>query len=130
MDDNAAVCTNCGFAKDSGSHFCPNCGSQTMDGADFCMGCGANVHRVYTGTVLADNAKSRLAAALLGIFLGGLGIHNFYLGYTRKGIAQLLISVLSCGILSFASGIWGLVEAIMILTKYINTDADGVPLKD
>ena len=42
-------------------------------------------------------AKSRLAAGLFGVLLGALGIHNFYLGYTGRGIAQLLISILSCG---------------------------------
>lgn len=75
-------------------------------------------------------AKSKLVAGLLGIFLGGLGVHNFYLGYTKKGLAQVLISVLSCGFLAAASSIWGLVEGIMILTGSINVDGKGNPLKD
>ena len=41
--------------------------------------------------------KSKVAAGILGILLGALGVHNFYLGYTGKGVAQLLISVLSLG---------------------------------
>ena len=69
--------------------------------------------------------RSRLAAGLFGIFLGALGIHNFYLGFTGKAIAQLLISVLTCGILSWVSAIWGLIEGILILTGSINTDASG-----
>lgn len=77
-----------------------------------------------------SNAKSKLAAGLLGIFLGSLGVHNFYLGYTGKAVAQLLISLLSCGMLSFASAVWGLIEGIMILTGSINTDGDGNPLGD
>lgn len=77
-----------------------------------------------------SNTKSKLAAGLLGIFLGSLGVHNFYLGYTGKAIAQLLISLLSCGMLSFASAVWGLIEGIMILTGSINTDGDGNPLGD
>jgi TM2 domain-containing membrane protein YozV len=77
-----------------------------------------------------DPRKSKMAAGLLGIFLGAFGVHNFYLGYTGKAIAQLLITVLSCGILAIVSSIWGLVEGIMILTGSINTDAAGVPLKD
>ena len=32
----------------------------------------------------------------------------------------------TCGL----SGIWGLIEGIMILTGSINTDANGVPLKE
>lgn len=129
MNQSAAVCTNCGFAKNSGSGFCPVCGAQTVGGADFCTGCGASLRGAYTGTVCSDNAKSRLAAALLGIFLGYLGIHSFYLGYTKRGLTQLLLSVLSCGVLAFASAIWGFIEGILLLTRYTNTDADGVPLK-
>lgn len=74
--------------------------------------------------------KSKIAAGLLGIFLGSLGVHNFYLGYTGKAVAQLLLSILSCGILSGVSGLWGLIEGILILTGEISTDADGVNLRD
>ena len=74
--------------------------------------------------------KSKVAAGLLGIFLGAFGVHNFYLGYTTKAIVQLLLTVLSCGTLSFISGIWGIVEGIMCLTGSINQDAKGLPLKD
>lgn len=74
--------------------------------------------------------KSKIAAGILGILLGGLGVHNFYLGYTGKAVAQLLISILSLGTLYFASYIWGLVEGIMILTGSIAVDGKGVPLKD
>ena len=71
-----------------------------------------------------------MAAGLLGIFLGSFGVHNFYLGYTGKAIAQLLITLLSCGFLAFVSSIWGLIEGILILTGSINTDADGNTLAD
>jgi TM2 domain-containing membrane protein YozV len=74
--------------------------------------------------------KSKIAAGLLGIFLGGLGIHNFYLGYNSKGLIQLLVSVLTCGIAGFAMWIWGLVEGIQILTGSIAVDANNVPLKE
>ena len=39
--------------------------------------------------------KSKVAAGVLGILLGALGVHNFYMGHTGKGIAQLLITLLS-----------------------------------
>ena len=74
--------------------------------------------------------KSKIAAGILGILLGAFGIHNFYLGYTGKALAQLLITVLTCGIGAAISSIWGLIEGIMILTGSINTDANGVPLQD
>lgn len=74
------------------------------------------------------NSKSKVAAGILGILLGSLGVHNFYLGYNGKAIAQLLLSILSCGMLAGVSGIWGLVEGILILTGSIDKDADGNPL--
>lgn len=65
--------------------------------------------------------KSKLAAGLLGIFLGSLGIHKFYLGYKKEGIIMLLVSLLTCGFGASIMGIIGLVEGILYLTK---TDED------
>lgn len=89
------------------------------------------VHNGYNQTTInGEPLKSKLAAGLFGIFLGAFGVHNFYLGYTNKAVAQLLISLLSCGILAAVSSIWGLIEGIMILAGEIKTDANGNPLKD
>lgn len=77
--------------------------------------------------------KSKMAGGLLGIFLGWLGIHNFYLGNTGKAVAQLLLSLiglLACGLGPIAAGVWGLIEGIMILTGSIAVDGKNVPLKD
>ena len=123
MDPNAAVCLHCGCAKGTGLSYCANCGQPVAPGAAICTACG------FATTPAANpNAKSKLVAGLLGIFLGCFGVHNFYLGYTGKAVAQLLISVLSCFMLSFAAGIWGLIEGIMILVGNINKDAKGNPL--
>jgi TM2 domain-containing membrane protein YozV len=74
------------------------------------------------------NARSRLAAGLFGIFLGGFGVHRFYLGYTTLGVLQIVVTVLTCGI----GSIWGLIEGIMILAgaESFRTDAQGRPLRD
>ena len=73
------------------------------------------------------NAKSKIAAGVLGLLIGSLGIHRFYLGYTGIGIAQVIVTILTCGL----GGLWGFIEGIMILTgSSITTDADGIPLKD
>lgn len=64
-------------------------------------------------------AEKKLIAGILGILLGGLGIHKFYLGYTQTGIIQLVIGIVTCG----AAGILGLIEGIIYLTK---TDQDFV----
>ena len=81
----------------------------------------------YFGTV---TYKSKTLAGVLGIVLGCLGVHNFYLGYTSKGVVQLLMTLLSCGFLGAVSWIWGIVEGIMILSGSINQDGRGLPLKD
>lgn len=75
--------------------------------------------------------KSRLAAGLLALFLGTLGIHNFYLGRTGIAVLQLLLSVLSLGFLAGGVALWALIEAILILTGSASfaTDAKGIPLR-
>ncbi|WP_421790018.1 TM2 domain-containing protein [Gardnerella sp. DNF01192] len=80
------------------------------------------------------SSRHKLAAGLMAIFVGGLGIHNFYLGFKGKAIAQLLISVLSIGLLACISIIWSFVEGICILCSQPGTkwhkDADGAELQD
>ena len=73
-------------------------------------------------------AKSKLAAGLLGIFLGGFGVHRFYLGYTRIGVIQIVVTVFTCGL----GSIWGFVEGILYLAGASGwtTDATGRPLKE
>lgn len=51
--------------------------------------------------------KSQIVAAILCFFLGGLGIHRFYLGYTWQGVVQLLTGG--------GCGIWALIDFIRIL---------------
>ena len=68
-------------------------------------------------------SKSKVAFVLLGVFLGSLGIHNFYIGRTKQGVIQLLITVLSAGTLSLVSWIWAIVDICNV-----NADANGVPL--
>ncbi len=48
------------------------------------------------------SSKSRLLALLLGIFLGGIGIHNFYLGKIGRGILKILMRFI--GMIMFSIG--------------------------
>ena len=105
--------------------YCTNCGKELNEQQDVCLNCGTAIKKTPTQV---HGAKSKLAAGLLGIFLGSLGVHNFYLGYTGKAVSQLLISILSCGTLAIISEIWGLIEGIMILTGSITVDGTGKPL--
>jgi hypothetical protein len=76
----------------------------------------------------ADNRKSKLIAGLLGILLGGFGVHRFYLGYVAIGVAQILVTLVTFGLLGW---LWGMIEGILILTNStITTDADGRPLRE
>lgn len=123
MDPNAAVCVKCGVAKGQGVNFCQNCGKPVGAGAAVCMNCGYAIQQMPMYNPALQ--KSKMAAGLFGIFLGGFGVHNFYLGYTGKAIAQILLSF------CFGIGaIWGFIEGILILTGNIDKDANGIPLKD
>lgn len=128
--------------------FCSKCGTQLDDKASFCNNCGeatngsqTNQNATQTSTPVntqqvqspTGEAKSKIAAGMLGIFLGCFGVHNFYLGYSGKAVAQLLLTLVGwilCGLGPIAAAIWGLIEGIMILTGSIATDANGVQLKD
>ena len=77
--------------------------------------------------------KSKVAAGVLALLLGGFGIHNFYLGYTGKALFQLLGTLLTCGILALPIAIWAFIEGILILVARPGeapwgVDASGMPL--
>ena len=71
--------------------------------------------------------KQLLVGVLLALFLGVFGVHNFYLGHNGRGVAQLLITVLTLGFGSIITGIWALIELIMMATGSLH-DAQGRPL--
>ena len=119
------------------SKYCSKCGNKLEDNVRFCSNCGNEIKENVTSgsnSISYDSQKkSKIIAGLLGIFLGSLGIHNFYLGYTSKGITQLLLTLvgwIACGIGPIIASIWGLIEGILILTGSINEDADGNRLQD
>ncbi|MBO4893370.1 MAG: TM2 domain-containing protein [Clostridia bacterium] len=66
---------------------------------------------------LPSKSKEKIVAGLLGIFLGALGIHKFYLGYSKAGVIMLLVSLLTFGFGAGVMGIIGLIEGILYITK-------------
>ena len=116
--------------------FCSNCGAELNEEQDICLKCGVRVKNTNTNNKVDSNpnAKSKMAAGLLGIFLGQFGVHNFYLGYTGKAVAQLLLTIFGYILAIFivgifmvaAAGIWGLVEGIMILSGSSNFISSAV----
>gem|GEM_PF-145435 len=101
-------------------------------------GPGAPLVPAYGYAPMGYQPKSYAGAALLAFFLGGLGVHNFYLGYTGKGVAQLIITILGfvttiIGVgflLLLAVWIWAFIEFILILCRSgsYGYDSNGVPL--
>ena len=62
---------------------------------------------------MENQENKKVLAGVLAILLGGLGVHKFILGYTKEGIIQIVITLVSCGL----AGIIPFVEGIIYLTK-------------
>lgn len=65
MTDEAVMCVKCGVAKGQGNNYCHNCGKPLAPDAAVCLNCG-----VANKQAPAPDAKSKLVAGLLAIFLG------------------------------------------------------------
>lgn len=80
------------------------------------------------GAAPGQQGQSRLLVGLLGIFVGGWGVHRFLMGYTTIGIIQIVVTLVTCGF----GALWGLVEGIMVLARseQFQRDAHGRPLAD
>lgn len=100
--------------------FCPHCGKEMPVDAIACTGCGRALPQVARSSP-EESSKSRLVTTLLAFFLGGLGIHRFYLGKTGTGIAMLF----TLGGL----GIWALVDFIMAAAGSMK-DSKGLPVRN
>lgn len=120
MNDNQDFCTNCGAKKGNGDKFCANCGQPVNLGADVCLNCGASVKKplgnIVDGTL---GGQSKLVIALLCFFLGSIGIHNFVMGETKKGIFKIVMTF-CFGI----SVIFMLIDLVKILTNTYEVNPD------
>jgi len=113
---DADVCPSCGVGQDklptSGGEertvdekYCTSCGAILNSDAEMCPECGVKQ------TAGAGGDKEKLVAGLLAIFVGGFGVHKFYLGDTKMGVLYL------CFFWTFIPAIIGLIEGILYLTK-------------
>jgi TM2 domain-containing membrane protein YozV len=95
--------------------FCSNCGTPTQPNQILCIKCGVSLAKRGAGI----GGKNRIVAGVLGILLGWLGIHKFYLGYTKQGLIMLLVSIFGSLIKigPFIMGLIGLIEGILYLLK-------------
>ncbi|MCZ7474627.1 MULTISPECIES: TM2 domain-containing protein [unclassified Micromonospora] len=69
--------------------------------------------------------KSKVVAGILGILLGFFGAGRFYMGDTKTGVLQLVVSVVTCGF----GALWGTIDGILILVNG-GVDGQGRPLRD
>ena len=130
-------CTKCGFKNDEYTPTCLQCqaplpaiGGQQTDyqpKTDYQQPYQSGYQPIQPPAPLygqpqgqdwqAAGADKKIVAGILGIVLGGLGIHKFILGYQKEGLIMLLVSVLSCFTLAGIMHVIGIVEGIMYLTK-------------
>ena len=122
MNDNQAICLHCGVKTGEGNHFCANCGNQLAEGAAVCMSCGVAVNAQAAQAIAGGNnlnGQDKVTMALICFFLGGIGIHNFMMGETKKGIFKIVMT------LCFGIGcILALIDFIKILTDNYKWNPD------
>lgn len=106
--------------------FCTACGNQIHAMAEICPGCGVRQMApppqfvAVPQQMLPTNGKNKVTAGLLGILLGGIGAHKFYMGKVGQGILYLLL----CW--TFLPAIAGFIEGIIYLTMSDETFAAQV----
>ncbi len=111
LNDNQAICLKCGVKVGDGTSFCHNCGNAVNEGAEVCLNCGVALKKASAGL----NGQDKLVIILVCLFVGGLGIHNFMLGETKKGIFKIIMSFV-CGI----GGILALIDLVkIVMDKYV-----------
>ena len=133
-------CSSCGkpftISAPEPTKRCPMCGEEILAVAKKCRYCGEYLDESNQPV----QKKSRAVFILLGLFFGGLGIHNFYIGRTSTGLWEALIGVIGAGIFGVCifNGIPYNLGSLMLgtLTIWIlweifttTQDAAGNPLK-
>jgi len=69
-------------------------------------------HEAWNSPQGAAPENKKVVAGILAILLGALGIHKFYLGYTKEGVIQLIL-----GFVFGIGGVIGIIEGVLYLTK-------------
>lgn len=111
-----------------GSGAAPSYGAPQQPGGQQPYGAPQQPYGAAPTVAAGNQGPSRVMCGILGIFLGGWGVHRFVMGYTTLGIIQIVVTLVTCGM----GALWGFVEGIMILarTETFQRDAHGRPLAD
>lgn len=131
INDAADVCPDCGVNQNTqldGEHeqrgpdekYCVDCGELIYKQAEICPECGVSQPTGGTGT---SSDSEQVAAGILALLFGGLGVHKFYQGNTRNGLLYL------CFFWTAIPALLGLIEGILMLladeAEYEEKWADG-----
>ena len=112
----AVACPGCGVPPLAERHHCHGCGAATEPNQAMCTRCGVGLL-----STSASGESKKIPAALLAIFLGGLGVHKFYLGCNTAGVVTLLATVVgglcTCGVAAVVMWTITFIEGIVYLTK-------------
>ena len=134
------ICKNCSTNFDDNAPYCPYCGAPNdmAHGSQQSQNAQQGGQYYYNGQpntqqpnyqyqqqdmnynpqqLNTEPTKEKIVAGLLAILIGTLGIHKFYLGYTKSGIIMLLVSLLTFGVGAPVMAVISLIEGILYLTK-------------
>ena len=125
INNHSVVCKDCYVPVCVGVEYCQKCGAKTEKNSEKCENCGAELEKSMV-TNKEIFRKSKTMAQIMSLF-GVFGLENFYLGYTKKGIIQLVLSITVVGLP--VSIVWGVVDFCMLSMGKINRDAYGMLLK-
>lgn len=133
IDDNVAYCPYCGTPNDAQGSQQNTQGYQQSQNENYNQNEQQSGQYFYNGQqnyqyqqqntnynpqqMNTEPTKDKLVAGLLAIFLGTLGIHKFYLGYTKSGVIMLLVSIFTFGVGASVMAVIALIEGILYLTK-------------
>ena len=131
LNDGAKFCNVCGAPQDAGPSKCVKCGAELNAGARFCDACGSPQvatqvqsppPQAPAGIPVPPGLPPRklVKYRMLALFLGSLGVHDFYAGYTVRGVCKLVLFLIG--------GLYGILALVDIFT--VTADAYGRPMED
>jgi TM2 domain-containing membrane protein YozV len=133
ISPQAEFCTGCGVKPGTGKNFCYSCGAATSEMAEICVKCGVRLNNAAPAAGAAPafavggvSPKSKVVGIVLALpmLIGPFGAHRFYAGKIGSAVAMLILTIIGYSTLFIfvgipfltATGIWALVDCIMIAT--------------
>lgn len=138
-------CSRCGKENEDSTKFCIACGAPLAENTievevenktentvkdetkQTSTGASSQTNENNNQSQISELATNSIILGLVALFFGSIGVHNFIMGYTKKAVTQLLLSVLGWIIFvgPVISAIWAIVDAVMLFSGTINKDGHG-----